>query len=73
MSFKENSFERGCSGKIKLGKHYTRTARRLSLKHDKSYGVYVCSVCGNKHLTTKLDDQEGYRTLLFVIKREGDV
>ena len=67
MELRRNSYERGCKGKVRIGRHFTREARKMSLKHRKSYGVYQCSQCGGRHLTTKLDNQEGYPALLFVI------
>ena len=61
------SVERGCTGKVNLGRRYIQQAERLSLKHGKRYGVYRCPHCGGAHLTTKLDIAEKYfEPLLYV-------
>lgn len=60
------SVERGCSGKINLGRDYKRNAERLAKKHGKNYGVYQCPHCGCAHSTTKLENTSRYAQLLYV-------
>ena len=64
---KQCSKERGCTGKVNLGRKYEAQAIKLSKKHGKDYGVYRCPHCGGAHLTTKLDKREGYAPLLFEV------
>lgn len=63
---KECSKERGCDGKMLLGKSYMKQADKLAEKHDKRYGVYICPHCGGRHLTTKLSKREQYAPLLYI-------
>jgi ribosomal protein L32 len=60
------SEERGCNGKIDLGRSYQKAADRLAAKHKKQYGVYSCPYCGGTHLTTKLAKADEYRPLLYI-------
>lgn len=60
------SEERGCVGKINLGRSYVKQADRLSRKHGKKYGVYRCPHCGGTHLTTKLEKSDQYAELLHI-------
>lgn len=67
MELKEHSKERGCDGKVNLGRGYKKQADRLSAKHGKQYGVYQCAYCGGFHLTTKVENAHLYqRELLYV-------
>lgn len=59
------SEERGCRGKINLGRRFKLQADRLSQKHGKSFGVYRCPHCGGTHLTTKLEKSDQYPPLLY--------
>lgn len=63
---RQPSLERGCTGKINLGRRYQQAADRLAVKHGKRYGVYRCPHCGGAHLTTKLENAELYEPLLYV-------
>ena len=65
---KQPSKERGCEGKINLGRNYEKQADKLSKKHGKSYGVYRCPYCEGTHLTTKIDSRDKYRDLLYLIE-----
>ena len=60
------SFERGCKGKINLGKSYEKQADKLSVKHGKKYGVYKCPHCKGHHLTTKMDKVCQYAEILYI-------
>lgn len=62
------SAERGCAGKINLGRAYAPQADKLAAKHSKKYGVYRCPHCAGAHLTTKLDNAANYAPLLHVTK-----
>lgn len=62
---KQPSKERGCDGKIKLDRRYKKQAMRLSQKHEKPYGVYLCPYCNSYHLTTRLENKHGYADLVF--------
>lgn len=64
------SVERGCTGKINLGKtDYEEAADRMGRKHGKQYGVYHCPHCDGTHLTTKIGLAELYsEPLLYVSK-----
>ena len=60
------SYERGCKGKINLGRSYKKQADRLSSKHEKIYGVYQCPHCEGYHLTTKMDKVCQYAPILYI-------
>ena len=66
VTFRSPSLERGCKGKIKLGRNYEKRADKLSTKHGKRYGVYNCPHCGGYHLTTKLDKVCQYAQILHI-------
>ena len=74
---KECSKERGCQGKANLGSNFAQAvhyAEKLTLKHGKSYGIYICPHCGGHHLTTKLHKKDEYRELVHCTsnaKNEG--
>ena len=66
---KPPSKERGCDGKIRLGrssKNQMRQADRMSKKHGKPYGVYSCPHCGDAHLTSKIENGARYVGLLYI-------
>jgi hypothetical protein len=63
---KQPSKERGCNGKMKLGKQPRRKARQMSTKHGKQFGVYKCPHCKSHHLTTKIENVENYKPLVYV-------
>ena len=58
------SVERGCVGKVNLGRKYVEQANRLAKKHSKRFGVYACPHCGGYHATTKIENAELYGGLL---------
>ena len=60
------SEERGCTGKIDLGRKYEKQADRMARKHGKRFGVYRCPHCQGVHLTTKLDRAGEYEPLLYL-------
>ena len=62
---KQPSKERGCTNKANLGSKYIKQADKLSIKHNKSYGVYRCPHCNGTHLTTKLGNAARYKELLY--------
>lgn len=63
------SYERGCKGKIRLGrKNHKENADRLAKKHGKSIGVYWCPWCGNYHSTTKINGEKIYEGLVHIAK-----
>ena len=62
---REPSKDRGCSNKVNLGRKYTKQADRLSIKHNKEYGVYYCPHCEGTHLTTKIGNAGKYPELLY--------
>jgi len=62
------SEERGCKGKIQLGKKYRQQADRMSRKHKKSFGVYRCPHCEGAHLTTKLEKANEYEPLIYICR-----
>lgn len=68
-----NSFERGCEGKISLGRRsdYRKQAWRLARKHGKTFGVYECAHCGRKHLTTKVAGPHSNQ-LLFITNWQSE-
>lgn len=61
------SAERGCYGKINLGRNYTRNANRLAAKHGKQFGVYYCPHCGGHHATSKIQNSDLYSVPLLYI------
>jgi hypothetical protein len=63
---RQPSQERGCDGKANLGRRYQANADRIALRHGKRYGVYRCPHCGGTHLTTRLDNADQYKPLLYV-------
>jgi len=63
---KEPSKERGCNGKVNVGRAYRLFADSMAEKHGKRYGAYKCPHCGGIHLTTKLQNREKYAPLLYV-------
>jgi uncharacterized protein (DUF2225 family) len=62
---KQPSKEHGCNGKIKLDRRYKKKAIKLSEKHGRVYGVYLCPHCWYYHLTTKLENRDEYESLVF--------
>ena len=63
---RKHSRDRGCTGKINLGRSYKKQADKLSGKHGKKYGVYSCNYCGGTHLTTKINKACMYTKLLHI-------
>ncbi len=64
------SFERGCLGKINLGRRYVKQANLFARRFDTQYGVYRCPHCGGTHLTTKLGKRYIYSEPLLYITPE---
>jgi len=61
------SFERGCKGKLKLGrKNHKKNADRLAEKHGNVLGVYFCPWCGNYHATSKIDGSKTYEGFIHI-------
>ena len=60
------SKERGCDGKINLGRSYEKQAERLAKKYGKRYGVYQCPHCLGYHVTTKLAEVCQYDQILYL-------
>jgi hypothetical protein len=61
------SFERGCKGKIKLGrKRHKKNADRLANKYGHALGVYWCCWCGNYHATKKIDGEKIYEGFVHI-------
>ncbi|MCP5537235.1 MAG: hypothetical protein H7A51_13525 [Akkermansiaceae bacterium] len=67
MNIKKPSKNRGCECKMRIGSKESphAKARELAKKHKKDYGVYECPWCGKFHLTTKLDNKERYKPLIY--------
>ena len=63
---RQPSKERGCDGKMKLGKNPFKKARKMAIKHGKKYGVYNCRYCLGQHLTTKLKTKDEYAPLVYI-------
>ena len=63
---KEPSRERGCDGKINLGRRYVKQSNKMSAKHDKPYVVYRCPHCNGTHLSTKVENVKRYHEVLYL-------
>lgn len=71
---KECSQERGCRWKANLGSNVATAAQyaeKLKTKHGKDYGVYKCPHCEGHHLTTKLQNADKYKELVYTTNGEG--
>jgi hypothetical protein len=66
---KKPSVERGCIGKINIGRSYIKQSEKLAKKHNKQYGVYQCPHCDGYHLTTKLENKDLYESLLHITEK----
>ena len=53
-----------------LGKSsYEKEAQKMSEKHQKWAGVYLCPHCDKHHLTTKIEKIEEYNHLVYSVKQ----
>ena len=61
------SKERGCDGKMRLKSKAATKAVKMSIKHGKQFGLYLCPHCDYYHLTTKVENADQYATPLIYI------
>jgi hypothetical protein len=60
------SVERGCVGKINLGRRYKQRAEKFAAEYRTRFGVYRCPHCQAYHLTRKVENADEYGGLLHV-------
>lgn len=64
---KKKSYKpRGCRGKLNMGSQFRKLSDEISLKYNKSFGVYYCQNCDGTHLTTKLGHMPNHDPLIYV-------
>lgn len=65
---RQPSPERGCEGKMRMSRkgRPDEVAQMMAARHGKRYGVYKCPHCDGYHLTTKLDNQDQYKPLVYI-------
>jgi hypothetical protein len=54
------SVERGCVGKVNLGRKYKQQAEKFAAEYRTRFGVYRCPHCQAYHLTRKVENAEEY-------------